>query len=136
MGFNEMENQDRFNKFAAEILSTLYVSFPVSREFNIETFQHLNTSENSSIFFDTIKFLKDEGFVRYDKQYYGGFAGVVLTSKGFSVLKAPPPDIFKNSTTIGDAIKNTLEIGKTELVKNSIAEIIKFSLKLIMVINK
>ncbi len=120
-----MDNQQKFNELSAAIFSQLYDSFPIGTQLNIRDYPTFETEENSNIFFATIKFYIDEKFIRCDDQYYGGFSGIVLTSKGFSVLNATPPEHFASKSNLAIELKNAIETGKTTTIKALIAEVIK-----------
>ena len=79
--------------------------------------------------------MKSEGFINISETFYDGFSGVVLTSKGFTVLNASPTDALiqntKKASNMAEAIKNTLKTGKNELIKSAISESIKLSMKLL-----
>ncbi len=126
-----MKNLQIFNELSADIFSLLYESFPIGIDVAIENYADFNTAENSDLFFETIKFYIDEGFIRCAKQVYGTFIGLKLTSKGFSVLNAKPPEMISSQSNIISAIKEATKIGKTELIKNIISETIKFGIKLV-----
>ena len=121
-------NIDKFNKCAAEIFGLLYEQFPIPNNINITNFHHYDNQENSVIFFSTIDFLNEENFIRYQKKVYGGYVGVVLTSKGFTVLNSPPPEKISKNETLGSKIKDILKTGKDESIKILIREAFKLSL--------
>jgi len=60
---NDEKNMDLFNKLTLHLLIRLHDNFPVKINVTIEDYSELDNSENISIFFDTIKFLKDEKFI-------------------------------------------------------------------------
>lgn len=120
-----MKNLDKFNELSAKIFSSLYESFPIGEDFEIEKFPEYNTAENSDLFSETIKFYIDEGFIKCQKQIYGDFLGLRLTSKGFSILNVKPPGELSSKTNIADALKEVADTGKKELIKNLISQTIK-----------
>ncbi len=120
-----MTNIEKFNKCAAEIFSLLYENFPVGTNIEINKFPQYDNSENSEIFFSTIDFLDSEGFLKCGEKYYGAYRGVVLTSKGFTVLNLIPEAINNNKETLGDKVKNVLKTGKDEGIKTVIREIMR-----------
>lgn len=120
-----MKNLDKFNELSANIFSSLYESFPIGVDIEIEKFPEYNTAENSDLFFETIKFYIDEGFIKCQKQVYGSFIGLRLTSKGFSVLNVKPPEKLSSKTNIADALKEVADTGKTETIKSLISQTIK-----------
>lgn len=126
-----MYNRKLFNDFSAKLFDKLYDSFPIGLDINIEDFPELNTDGNSEIFSSTINFYSNEGFIRFEEKFYGVFTGVVLTSKGFSILNATPPEKFNTKSNIGAELKAALTVGKTAAIQDLISEIIKFTTKLI-----
>ena len=120
-----MKNLDKFNELSAKIFPLLYESFPVGTDIKIEGFPEFNTAENSDLFFETIKFYIDEGFIKCQKQVYGSFLGLRLTSKGFSVLNLRPPEKLSSKINIADALKEAAGTGKTEIIKSLISQTIK-----------
>lgn len=125
-----MNNQQKFNELSADLFLKLYESFPVGIDINIEDYPDFNTVDNSYIFFATIKFYIDESFLRCSTQYYGGFSELVLTSKGFSVLNAQPPEKISTQSNFASALKDAAGTEKTELIKGLVSETIKFAFKL------
>jgi len=126
-----MKNLDKFNELSATIFSSLYESFPIGVDIEIEKFPEYNTAENSDLFFETIKFYIDEGFLKCKKQVYGSFLGLRLTSKGFSVLNEKPPEKLSSKINIADALKEVAETGKIETIKSLISQTIKLGFTLI-----
>ena len=127
-----MDNRKLFNEFSAKLFAELYENFPIGTDFKIEDFPELNTKENSEIFFSTVRFYIDEGFIRCEKQFYGGFSSIVLTSKGFSILNATPPENFSLKSNIGAELKAAVAAGKTTVITTLVSEIIKFTTRLII----
>jgi len=125
-----MKNLKKFNELSADIFPLLYESFPVGMDIEIKNYPNYNTAENSELFFETIKFYMDEGFIKSGKQVYGSFLGLRLTSKGFSVLNASPPEKISSKHSLLSAIKEATKVGKTELTKSLISETIKLGIKL------
>lgn len=121
-------NIEKFNKCAAEIFSLLYEHFPIPNDINLTDYPHYDNQENNTIFFATIDFLNEENFIRYQKKVYGGYLGVVLTSKGFTVLNSPLPKAITGNKTIGSKLKDIVKTGKDESIKILIREAIKLSL--------
>lgn len=120
-----MSNQSEFNKLSAKIFSRLYDSFPIGVELTENDFPDFNFS--SDLFRSTITFYEDEKFLRYKKDYYGGYIGVVLTSKGFSVLNAAPPEQFASKSNFADALKGAIKTGKEAVINSIVSEFIKLA---------
>lgn len=124
-----MTNKQDFNELSADLFSKLYDSFPVGIDVNIKDYPSFDSADRSDIFFSTIKFYINEGFIRSGKQYYGGFGNLVLTSKGFTVLNEKPPENFSKRSSIAAALNDAAQTGKTEIIKGLVSETIKFALK-------
>ena len=124
-----MNNLEKFNELSAEVFSRLHEAFPVGIDIGIEDYPAFNTEETSDIFFGTIRFYIDEGFIRCKKIVYGAFLGVRLTSKGFSVLNADPPGKISSESNIASALKTAAKTGSSELIKTLISEAIKLGIR-------
>jgi len=131
-GIDALDNRKLFNEFSAKLFAELYENFPIGTDFKTEDFPELNTIENNEIFFSTIRFYINEGFIRCEKQIYGGFVDIVLTSKGFSILNAKPPENFSLKSNIGAELKTAVAAGKTTVVSTLVSEIIKIATRLII----
>jgi len=114
-----------FNEFSATILDSLFEKFPAAIEFSIVNFPALNTIENSNVFYDTIKFLSNENYIKFQHQVYGGFIDVTLTSKGLSVLNAIP-DSLKEKEAISQSLKNALKNGSEEVLADTMKKLFAF----------
>lgn len=79
-----------------------------------------------------LRFYINESFIRCEKQFYGGFSSIVLTSKGFSILNATPPENFSLKSNIGAELKVAIAAGKTTVITTLVSEIIKFTNRLII----
>jgi len=129
-----MNNQQKFNELSAEIFSQLYDSFPIEKKLNIKDYPDFNKKENRDLFFATVKFYIDEKFIRCEQQFHGGvYAGVVLTSKGFSVLNAAPPEKFNAKSNIAIALKDAIANAKTASIKSLVSESIKLMVKMVLI---
>ncbi len=81
--------------------------------------------KNSDIFYDTFKFLSNENYINFQRQVYGGFIGVTLTSKGLSVLNAVP-DSLKEKEAFSLSLKNALKNGSEEVLADTMKKLIAF----------
>jgi len=125
-------NIELFNLLTLQLLTKLHDSFPVKQNITIGEYQELDNSENSSIFFDTIKFLRKEKFIRYSEQVYGQFVSVSLTNKGLNILGLTPTSISKTESLVQvfkEALKNrsseSCSVAVKELTKLAITTTIK-----------
>lgn len=115
---------DKFNICAAKVFENLYSQFPLKVNIEITNFPEYDTKEDNGLFYGTVDFLKDEGFINYSDKVYGGYINLVLTAKGFTVLNSPA-SIISSEKTIGEEIKNQLNVGKDESIKLMVREIFK-----------
>jgi hypothetical protein len=123
-------NQQKFNELSATIFSKLYDSFPIGIDLDVKNYPAYDNSESSDLFVATVRFYIDEQFFRCNNQYYGGFSGLVLTSKGYSVLNAQPPEQFASKSSIATALKDAIATGKTALIQTLVSESIKLAIKI------
>lgn len=119
------QNMKLFNELSAKVLDSLYEKFPVAMEYKIENFPPLNNEENSDVFFDTFKFLSSENYIKFQRQVYGGFTGVTLTSKGLSILNAVP-DSLKEKEALSQSLKNALKNGSEEVIADTMKKLFAF----------
>jgi hypothetical protein len=75
--------------------------------------------------------LENENYIKYQKQVYGCFAGVALTSKGLSVLNASP-SVLKNNETVSQSIKKALKSGSEEVISDTMKKLFAFGTKYII----
>jgi len=116
---SERNNIYEFNKFVVEYLNKLYNQFPIKKDCMLEDFDSLNNENTSDIFFSTLEFLKNEGFIRFDRQIYGGFIGVVLTGKGLDILNSTPVSISK-AGNVASLIKDSIKNGSKEAINSNL----------------
>jgi hypothetical protein len=120
-----MTNIEKFEQCSAELLAQLYQSFPVKMHISIRDYAHYDNEDNSGLFFATIEFLNDEKFIRYDSDIYGGYMGVILTSKGLAILNSTQPEIIDDKETIGHKITHAVNENSNDLIKTLINTLLK-----------
>lgn len=118
------DNIKMFDQCAAEIFAYLYAEFPLESVIQINDFKNYDNEEHNKIFFSTIRFLEREGFIHYSQAVYGGFVGVVLTTKGFAILNSTPATIEENEP-LGVRIGKAVKSGAQELITGVIQEVFK-----------
>jgi len=121
----KMGNLSKFNEISATIFLQLYESFPSKINLKAEDFPEYNTVEYADIFFNTLSFYIDEKFIQCEGRFYGGFTGLRLTSKGFSVLNTDAPVKLSPDSNLVTAIKDAVKTGKAELIKGLISAVIR-----------
>ncbi len=115
----------------AVILDKLYQAFPLriplrDNSFDDEADGSVVDGATLLIYRDTIRFLNDEGFLRYESWSAGStiyFESVSLTAKGLAVLNTVP-DVLKEKTTLGEKLRNSLRSGSSEALKTLVNQII------------
>lgn len=122
------ENIVLFDKCVALILDTLYQSFPIEINIECSNFVEFNTEEKSEVFFSTIHFLKRENFIVFYNSVYGGFIGVVLTTKGLGLLQAVPKSLKE---PFFSQIKKAIKSGSNQLISEVIKQFISYSMQYI-----
>ncbi|PSL15109.1 hypothetical protein CLV44_1053 [Marinobacterium halophilum] len=126
-----MSNISQFNEISALIFPKLYEVFPSKLDLRVSDYPDFDNEESSSIFINTVSFYFDEGYIKYDDQLYGGFFGVRLTSKGFSILNIEAPVKLEIESNLVGAIKDAAETGKKELIKSLVSTVIKYGSSLL-----
>ena len=125
------KNMKLFNELSAKVFDSLIEVFPVEKEYRIEDFPEFDNAENSEVFNSTFHFLENENYIKYQKQIPRCFVGVVLTSKGLSVLNASPP-VLKNNETVSQSIKKALKSGSEEVISDTMKKLFAFGTKYII----
>lgn len=99
---SEPENIRAFNWLTLKVLSDLYDAFPQPIDikglrFIISTLFDIGTKSREADylqhFSSTVRWLKDEGFIKYASDDAGNFRKVILTLKGFTVLGYVPSSL-------------------------------------------
>ena len=116
-----MTNIERFNKVAAALFKVLYEKFPTPIvRFDVESLREpagLPPPEPNAHFSDlgsTVKWLADEGFIRYGSANFDRhFTMVVLSQKGLEAMNRVP-DTLEPKVTVGERLK---ELGREASVQ-------------------
>ena len=119
-----MSNVELFHQYTAKIFDLLYDEFPVAKDLDvcklvkkeIDPFE-LELPKECEIMEHTIYFLKQEGYLWYEKGDINGFYKVRLTSKALAILQKKPKALKAN---LIETIKHWLKLGNDELVKKSV----------------
>jgi hypothetical protein len=99
---SEPENILAFNWLTLKVLNDLYDAFPQSiniesLRFTISTLYDIGTQSRQADYLQhlpaTIRWLKDESFIRYESDDAGNFRKVILTLKGLTVLGYVPSSL-------------------------------------------
>ncbi|MDQ6769834.1 MAG: hypothetical protein M3Z54_07600 [Gemmatimonadota bacterium] len=117
-------NIDAFNEAAGVILARLYESFPTPISLGIEEFAGNENTLEQRLYFDTIKFLEQEGYLRIGRYLTGlHIAGVVLTQRGLALL-GERLSALQSTVTFGDRIREITKSGAKELLIPVIKELL------------
>ncbi|MDZ7788160.1 MAG: hypothetical protein U5K73_08600 [Halofilum sp. (in: g-proteobacteria)] len=109
-----MQNIDRFNETAAEILAQLYAEFP--RRVSIDFEELLEADDDGGIPGDDEAFVRDTASWLVDSGYIWGKVAVprlsmaTLAPKGLETLKATPSSV-DTSSSIGDQLTEAASSG-------------------------
>jgi hypothetical protein len=120
------ENIILFDKCVALILDTLYQNFPIETYIKCSNFVEFDAEDKSEVFFSTMRFLKKENFIIFSEQVYGGFIGVVLTTKGLGLLQAVPKSLKE---PFFSQIKKAIKSGSNLLISEVIKQFISYSVE-------
>ena len=125
------QNIEYFNTYTAKIFDYLYSKFPVKDEILSHDFLIEQNKEHDHIFFNTMTFLKDEGYIVYENYTSGwgnrSFSMVRLSAKGLAVLNATPKSLEGKEPFIAK-VRDSLKSGTGEATKSVIQEIIRFGI--------
>lgn len=127
-----MDNIERFNRIAAALFKRLYQSFPTPIvRFDSETLCEeagvpptadvsVMLCESGSV----VKWLSEEGFVRYSSMSHGHhFTMILLTQKGLVAMNCVPDALAPNQT-VGERLK---ELGR-ETSTQTVAQLVQIAL--------
>lgn len=104
MAANNLEpmNIREFNWLTLRIFNDLYEAFPEPRDFKglrfvvsaaLDVGTQSEEAEYLMHFTATIRWLKDEGFIKYDSEDSGNFHEVLLTLRGLTILGYTPTSL-------------------------------------------
>ncbi len=139
-----MQNIDRFNILTAHILAQLYERFPETHDLDIAAIaskmgvglqgafvsevggrrRYAQAVEAENAWFTTyvlasLAWLRDEGFIKASSS--DALRGVILTSRGFSVL-ASQPDVLK--TPLGQQLVGAAKDGASSILSDLVGQTI------------
>lgn len=126
-----MDNIERFNRIAAALFKVLYESFPKP----LVTFRSDSLRESAGLppvhehevineTGQTVKWLQDEGFIRYSSSARDQhFTMVVLTQKGLAAMNSVP-DALAPTQTVGNRLK---ELGR-ETSTQTVGQLVQFAI--------
>jgi len=120
------ENIDQFNDYCAKILSHLYDKFPSPTAIQthilvggeIDEYE-LKVCPKTTFGSDTVRWLRNEGFIVAEGGNFGTYHGCYLTAKGLSALNATPESLAPGETVIAK-LKKGLATGSSEVTKSAI----------------
>ena len=118
-----MDNIERFNRIAAALFKRLYESFPTPIvRFDSNSLREpagLPPVEGNSMISEAgavVKWLQEEGFVRYANASHGQhYSMVVLTQKGLAAMNSVP-DALAPTQTVGERLKELSRETSTQTV--------------------
>lgn len=132
---------DIFDAICGALLLHLYESFPVRLHIEFtdlplnEELEHLSAAEIeqwTEIFFETVLWLEQEGFIRFqtgtdDRDFFG----VQLTMSGLAILRAIPGSVDSNKQSLIDKLKSAFgeggKIVSSEGLKVAVGSLVSMS---------
>ena len=131
-----LKNIELFDLYVGKTFVKLYESFPLrcyldicemtEKELDEET---LRTPKECEIYRDTVIWLCESNYIKYDSKDQYGFGGAVLSAKGLELLKATP-DSMKSKTGIGEKLSAIAKNGGDEALKQTVNAMLSMGLKM------
>lgn len=123
-----LSNQDKANLVMGVIFNDLLTAWPTRKDISSkEILRDLlgNVTRNDELLFlSLMKWLQDEGYIRFGSAYHdGGYSLVVLSEKGLRTLNSIPAGISNHKSygaSIADAAK---DVGK-DSAKRAIVDLV------------
>lgn len=123
-----MNNIDEFNKAVAMILTRLYDAFPHQIPMDFGSDDEDADTAKVVFYMSTMKFLEQEGFIRYKSQRLSGaYNDVSLTMKGLQILNNIPESL-KEKKTIASHLKSVFKEGSKSAMRSAIDMVFKEAL--------
>ncbi len=119
-----MNNIVEFNICAAKILNYLYLKFPLEATVEITDFPDYEQDEKSELFYATVEYMNNEGFIKYSFSQYGGYSNVVLTAQGLFVLNSRDEPATE-AVTLGVKLGESLKENNEESINQVMHELLK-----------
>jgi hypothetical protein len=120
-----MSNMDDFNEATALILAKLYEAFPQRISFKVTDLIEGADANKLRNYGDTILFLTNEGFIRWDTRSSNeSFNHVTLTSKGLTVLNIEP-NALQEKISLGTKLMSVVREGSKEVMRTVVQQVIK-----------
>jgi hypothetical protein len=118
------ENSDAFNEAVGVILARLYDSFQSPVNLSMEDFAGSADPSTQQRYFDTVKWIADEGYIRIGHYLVGGAVSrVVLSQRGITLLGERLSSL-QGSVTFGDRLRDIAKSGGKELFIPVIRELL------------
>ena len=123
-------NIDVFNEMTIKLFERLYKEFPKAINISMKELANNTTDrDEQKIYEDGLLFLAREKFIKIRLVSYTSntFEGVVLTSKGLSVLNSSP-EALKTKSTIGQSLSEIAKSGAKDAYSSLVGIIINAGL--------
>lgn len=135
---DSVSNIDQFNTVTAEVFVTLYQSFPVEIDLDVQNFTHENISDyyqtsdlggglflknHAKLIHSAIRWLIDEGYIRTDRESKSSFRLCILTSKGLEVLNLMPDSL---DSSIGEKLVSAVKEESKTAVRSLIQKALSY----------
>lgn len=125
-----MSNIDDFNFCAAKILDYLYKEFPIEATVEITDFPEYEQSDKSELFYATVEYLNNEGFIKYSFSQYGGYSNVILTAQGLFVLNSRQDPSEENGMSLGGKLGVSLKANCANEINEIMQELFRLFIEL------
>ena len=120
-----MARLDEFHEAVTRILAALFAAFPIRQHVRVRELAPSGDEETLWVYADTLGFLRDEGFIRYDGQVGDElYEGVTLTIRAVAHLDTVPPGSPENQTW-GQQFVELVREGSTDAAKTLAAEFLR-----------
>jgi len=133
---NNLKNIEYFDLYTAKILAKLYEVFPkrICLECEDITEKHddldsMTYRPENEICEDTVRWLKDSGYIIYTDESLGCFDGCVLSSKGLEILKQQPKSL-KSQEGYGEKLLSISKKGTKQVISQTVNALLRQGVEL------
>ena len=131
-----LKNIEMFDLYVGKIFVELYENFPMRVVISPCDMTGLKLDEDTLvhpkycyIFENTVVWLQESGYIKYQTGDIHGFYDVVLTAKGLELLKAVP-DSVQTKSGMGDKLSAIAKKGGDEALKNMVNALLSMGVRM------
>ena len=114
---HKMTNKERYDHFTAELFALLYVNHPVEQDFEIPS-----SAEHAEVDRSALRFLNENGYLRFEQTMGGGYHDVRFTDMGLALLEMPSSS--DTQVTAGQQIVAAVKDGSLGVAASIVAHIL------------